>query len=138
MDFDEHEFKSAPEKTTKLSKPEAEAKFATKTTIDLLDFTTESKNSGTNLQKAKTTDPFTFNQSQGGAVLLTQKSNSTPFDINQLYDLYKTGNPQQTQAKTVSSNSNYSGGQSNYALRDARESTRAPKSVSSASFRISE
>ena len=126
MDFDEHEFKSAPEKATKLDipKPDLEVKFASnnsfaqKATIDLLDFSAETKNPVTNLQKAKSTDPFSFNQPQSGTGQLNQKSNSTPFDSNKLYDLYKTGNSEQIQTKPASNGSNFSGGQSNYAYLD--------------------
>ena len=134
LDFDDDgdfgEFKSAPEKVVKkdISKPDVEVKFQStnqgtqKSGIDLWDSNFEMNSSSVHHQKPRSADPFSFDQPQNTPSNLTQKSNSATTDSNKLYELYKTGTPeQQNTIKSVNgaNGTNFTGGQSNYAFLDA-------------------
>jgi len=130
MDFEEEndfgEFKSAPEKTVKVDipKPDFEVKFVSnngttqKSGVDLWGASFEPKSSNVHLQKTRSTDPFSFEQPQNPLPTLTQKSNSASTDSSKLYELYKTGNPEQQNTTKPISGTNFAGGQSNYAFLD--------------------
>jgi hypothetical protein len=125
IDFDDDfgEFKSAPAKNVKMdiSKPDLEVKFVSntqKSRADLWGSAFENTSSSVDLQKARSADPFSFEQPQNPPPTLSQKANSASKDSNKLYELYKTGGQEQQNTIKSVSGQNFTGGQSNYAFLD--------------------